>query len=259
MLLAITRPVSSGIARCELTHLPRVPIDCDVARAQHDAYERALTSAGCRLIRLREEPDLPDSVFVEDAAVVLDELAVLTRPGAPTRRPEVDSVAGALAPHRLLARIAEPGTLDGGDVLAMGRTLYAGLSRRTNRAGIEQLTALAEDHGYVVRPVEVTGCLHLKSAATAVGPETLLVNPAWVDRGAFRTHRLIEADEREPHAANALWLGGQLLYPASFPRTRERLTRNGVAVTAVDISELQKAEGAVTCCSLVFRGRGETR
>jgi dimethylargininase len=257
MLLAIMRPVSSRIARCELTHLPRVPIDYETARAQHEAYGRALESAGCRILSLPEEPDLPDSVFVEDAAVVLEEVAVLTRPGAASRRREVDSVAEALAPHRPLARIAEPGTLDGGDVLAMGRTLYVGLSRRTNREGIEQLSALVSGRGFSVRAVEVTGCLHLKSAVTAVGPETLLLHPAWVGGDAFQPYRRIEVDEREPYAANALRIGERVIYPASFPRTRERLERNGVAATEVDISELQKAEGAVTCCSLVFRGRRE--
>jgi dimethylargininase len=257
MLVAITRAVGRRIAHCELTHLPRVPIDYELACAQHRAYEGALESAGCRLVSLPEEPDLPDSVFVEDAAVVLDELAVLTRPGTISRRPEVDSVAEALAPHRALARIMGPGTLEGGDVLAVGRILYVGLSGRTNRAGIDQLNALVAEHGFAVRPLEVLGCLHLKSAVTLVGPDTLLVNPAWVDRDALRPHRRIEVAGEEPHAANALRIGDQVIYPASFPRTQERLTRHGITVTAVDVSELQKAEGAVTCCSLVFPDRGE--
>lgn len=257
MLLAITRAVSPGIVRCELTHIPRAPIDCGIARAQHDAYERALEAAGCRVLSLPEEPDLPDSVFVEDVAVVLDEVAVLTRPGTVSRRPEVDSVADVLTPHRSIARIKGPGTLEGGDVLAVARTLYVGLSGRTNRAGIDQLSALVADHRYTVRPLEVTGCLHLKSAVTRVGPDTLLVNPAWVNRAALRPHRLIDVDGAEPFAANALGIGGHVIYPSSFPRTAERLARHGITVIAVDISELQKAEGAVTCCSLVFPDRGE--
>jgi dimethylargininase len=257
MLLAITRAVSPGIGRCELTHIPRSPIDFGVARAQHGAYERALRTAGCRVVSLPEEPDLPDSVFVEDAAVVLDEAAVLTRPGTVSRRPEVDSVAEALAPHRTLARIVSPGTLEGGDILTVGGTLYVGLSGRTNRAGIDQLNSLVAGHRYTVRPLEVMGCLHLKSAVTLVGPETLLVNPAWVDRDALRPHRLIEVDGAEPHAANALRIGDHVIYPTSFPRTRERLARHGITVTAVDVSELQKAEGGVTCCSLVFPDHGE--
>jgi dimethylargininase len=254
MHIAITRAVSPGIARCELTHLPRAPVDYDLACAQHRAYERALESAGCEIVSLPAEPELPDSVFVEDAAVVLDEIAILTRPGAPSRRPEVDTVAAALASRRPLARIEAPATLDGGDVLPVGRAIYVGLSGRTNREGVGQLRDLVARHGYEVHPVVVTGCLHLKSAATLVAPGTLLVNPAWTDTGGFRSHRLIEVDPAEPYGANSLRIGDHVIYSSSFPRTRERLTARGVAVIPVDVSEVEKAEGAVTCCSIVFHG-----
>src|SRR5512133_1810858 len=134
MLVAVTRKVSPAIGRCELTHLDRTPIDAGVAMQQHERYEEALTALGYEVRGLEAEPDLPDSVFVEDAAIVLDEVAVITRPGAESRRPETTSIAAALREHRPLAEITEPATLDGGDVLRIGRNLYIGISGRTNDA-----------------------------------------------------------------------------------------------------------------------------
>ncbi len=211
-----------------------------------------LRRLGCRIVALPAEPALPDSVFVEDAAVVLPGLAVITRPGAPSRRPETESVAAALAPYRRLAAVLPPGTLDGGDVLFAGGTLFVGLSRRSNEDGIAQLRTLAAGCGIDVRAVPIEACLHLKSAVTAIGRGTLLINPDWVDVRAFPGFAFVPVDPDEPHAANALDIGGVLVYPASFPRTRARLREKGFAVETVDVAELQKAEGAVTCCSLVF-------
>jgi len=250
--IAITRGVSPTIVHCELTHLERQPIDLIAARAQHHAYEEALRALGCEVLSLPADPALPDSVFVEDTAVVFDELAVITRPGAPSRRPENVTTAVALRPYRSLMRIAPPGSIDGGDVLRVGRTVYVGLSARTNQAAIDQLTAGLAPHGYVVRTVPVHGCLHLKSAATQVAPGTLLCNPRWVDPAAFVPLHVIDVDNAEPYAANGLLIDGQVLYPTTFPATRRRLEERGIAVAVVDVSELQKAEGAVTCCSLVF-------
>jgi dimethylargininase len=249
---ALIRSVSPAMARCELTHLARSPIDVALAERQHAAYAHALASLGCRLLELPAEPDLPDSVFVEDTAVVLDEVAVLTRPGAASRQAEVDSVAGVLGLWRPCVRIDAPGTLDGGDVLRVGRDLYVGQSGRSNAAGISQLAAALAPHGYRVVPMPVRGCLHLKSAVTLVGPETLLVNDDWVDRSHWPGLRFIAVAPGEPHAANALAVGGAVIHPASEVRTRERLEAAGVRVVPVDVSEVQKAEGGVTCCSLLF-------
>ena len=252
--IAVTRPVSLALLRCELTHLARTPIDIDRAREQHAAYEQALSRVGCRLERLPEAPMLADSVFVEDTAIVLDEIAVVTRPGAPSRRAEIDSVAERLGRYRQIARIAAPATLDGGDVLRVNRTLYVGLSGRSSRSGIEQLAGHVAPLGYRVEAVPVHGCLHLKSAVTVVGPETVLVNPQFVATEPFRGLEWIEVDPAEPLGANALLLGDEVIYPASKPRTAERLRRRGLVVCEVDVSELERAEGAVTCCSLVFVG-----
>lgn len=253
MWIAVTREVSPALGDCELSYVPREAIDVARAGAQHRDYQRALEILGCRLLTLPAEPDLPDSVFVEDVAIVLDEVAVLTRPGALSRRAEVASVAEVLRSYRPVLAIAAPGTLDGGDVLRVGCTLYVGESARSNAAGIAQLRELLADHGYAVQGVPTRGCLHLKSAVTQLGDDTLLLQPEWVDRDRFADFRVIEVDPAEPHAANVLRIGDALVIPASFPRTRQRLLDAGFNVMAVDVSELQKAEGAVTCCSLVFR------
>jgi dimethylargininase len=261
--IALVRDVSPSLERCELSFQRRVSIDLEQARAQHRAYVETLSALGCKVEILPTLPENPDAVFVEDTAVVVDELAVITRPGAESRRAEVDSSAAALARHRKLAYIEAPGTLDGGDVLVVGRSVYVGLSARSNHAGIAQLRVHLEPFGYRVEPVELKGCLHLKTAATQVGmlksaaaevaPGLLLINPAWVDKTAFRDVAFIEVDPAEPFAANAVCVGEALVYPASFPRTRERLEQQGLDVHVVDMSETEKAEGGVTCCSILLR------
>jgi len=250
--LAITRAVGPELAGCELSFVPRAPIDLGRAMAQHEAYCEALVAAGCEVLALPALPDHPDAVFVEDTALVFDEVAVLTRPGAESRRGEVASIAAALAPHRSLLRIEAPGTLDGGDVLRVGRDVFVGRSARSNGAGIAQLATLLAPHGYRVQGVATRDCLHLKSAATVVADDTLLVQPAWVDPAVFAGCTLIEVDPAEQHPANALRIGDTVIQPDCFPRTRARLEAAGIRVLPVDVSELQKAEGAVTCCSLVL-------
>ena len=252
MLMALTRAISPAIQQCELTHLARTPIDLDRARAQHAAYEWALVGAGCTVRRLDTTDPLPDSVFVEDIAVVLDELAVITRPGVQARRSETGAIAQWLAHVRPLRYIESPGTLDGGDVLVAGRSMFVGASGRTNAAGAAQLRRLVSPYGYIVEVVPVSGCLHLKSAVTAVAPETLLINPSWVSADRFAEFTLIEIDPEEQHAANAVAVGGKIICPAAFPGTAGRLKAHGLTVETVDVDELAKAEGSVTCCSLIF-------
>ena len=257
VLVAITREVSPSIERCELVHLARQPIDVGVARSQHAQYERCLADLGCRVHSLPAEPDMPDSVFVEDTAIVLDELAIIARPGAESRRPEAASVAHALGAYRRLSRIEAPGTLEGGDVLRIGRVLYVGLSARSNRDGIAQLRSLVGPFGYGVRAVPIRDCLHLKSAVTQVAAGTLLVNRAWVDVAAFAGMELIDVAPEEPMGANALLIADAVLYPQAHQRTRKRLEGRGLRVRTVDVSEMAKAEGAVTCCSLIVTVRGQ--
>jgi len=252
-VIALTRAVSDAIDDCELTHVTREPIDLALARAQHRDYERALEAAGCEIVRVTPAPDLPDAVFVEDAAIVVDEVGIITRPGAASRRPETAAVAGVLGRYRELRFLAAPGTLDGGDVLVAGRRVFIGRSSRTNDEAIAQVRVILEPHGYEVSAVDVRGCLHLKSAATALDGARLLVNADWIPRGAFHGCELVEIDPAEPQAANVVRAGTDLIYPSAFPRTRERLERLGLGVRTVAVGELAKAEGAVTCCSLIFR------
>jgi len=254
MLVAVTRAVSRSISECELTFLKRKAIDYARADAQHRAYEDCLRSLGLRVISLPAIEDLPDSVFVEDPAVVLDEVAILGRPGAPSRRPEVPCLAAALAPFRPLRRIAAPGTLEGGDIVRAGRTLFAGLSGRTNAEGVAQLAAIAEPLGYRVVPVEVRGCLHLKSACCYLGGETMLANREWFDAGALAGYRLL--DVAEEWAADVLAIGETVLMPANFPETAALVKAEGFHTHALDVSELQKAEAGVTCMSLTFTKAG---
>ena len=253
MLIAITRLVSRSIVNCELTHLERIPIDIERARLQHHAYEETLRGLGVEVHSLPEEPDLPDSVFVEDTAIVLDECALLTRPGAASRRPETGSITRTLAPYRSLFTIQAPGTLDGGDVLTVGKMIFVGLSSRSNQAAINQMQRFLAPYNYTVKGVQVTGCLHLKSAVALVTADTLLVNPAWVGKFNFPGMKFIEIDPSEQYAANALMVGGTVLYQPAYPKTRANLETAGISPILVDESELGKAEGALTCCSLIFK------
>jgi len=252
LLTAITRELNAGIGSCELTFLPRIEIDAEVASRQHQEYQTVLSSLGCEVVTVQTEPGLADSVFIEDTAIVLDEIAVLCRPGVESRQPEVAAVEGVLKGFRTIASIQPPGTLDGGDLLRVGKIIYAGLSTRSNQSGIEQLRSIVVDYGFSVQAVETTKCLHLKSAVSEVAPGTLLINSDWIDRSAFGDCELIDVDGEEPHAANALLVGQRVIYPSSFPRTMEKLVAHGIEVIPVDMSELQKAEGAATCCSLIF-------
>jgi dimethylargininase len=253
--LAFTREVSPRLAECALTHLGRVPIDAARAQLQHDAYEEALSDAGMEIIRLPELPDDPDAVFVEDTALLLEEHAIITRPGAPSRADEVGSTAAGLAGHFEIHRI-ERGHVDGGDVLRIGKMLHVGLSSRTNAEGIDALKEIAAGIGFDVVAAELRDCLHLKTAATLAGREVsgkpiLLYNAKALDPGQFADVEPMAVAEDEPDAANVLWVGGRVIMPAGSPKTATRLRDRGIRVVEVDVSELQKAEAGVTCMSLV--------
>lgn len=249
---AITRPPTPALARCALTHLERRPIDLQAALRQHAAYVGALEACGVVVQTLPPLEDLPDAVFVEDTAVVVDECAVIARPGIDSRRGETDSVEAALTVRRPTIRITPPGTLEGGDVLRVGRTLFVGQTPRTNVEGTAQLRAVLAPHGYEVIPVTPTGCLHLKSAVTWVGRETLLVNPDWVDVALFDRWQCVPVAPEEPFGANALVVGDTVHVASSAPLTRRKLDALGFDTVALDTSEFEKAEAALTCLSILF-------
>lgn len=252
MITTITREVSPRFNECEITHIKRTPIDVETARTQHHAYVAALKNLGCNVIELPPEADLPDSVFVEDTAFILPEVAVITRPGADSRKPETESIIRALSPYINLVHVQEPATVDGGDVLVLGKKIYIGMSTRSNPEAIDQLNDLLCEYGYTVIGVQLHDCLHLKSAVSRVDDKTLLINEAWVDTIPFRDFDLIEVDPSESYAANCLPMGDSIIFPTAFPKTRAKLEERGYKVIAVDVSELAKAEGAVTCCSLII-------
>jgi dimethylargininase len=252
MRIALTRAVSPALAQCELTYKERVSIDVERARTQHAAYERLLGELGTTVLRLPPDPELADSVFVEDTALVLDDVAIITRAGAASRLAEHAAVAEALAPFRPLRTIEAPATIDGGDVMRIGRTLYVGRSQRTNAEAIAQLREHVEPLGYTVIEMAVTGCLHLKSGCTYVGRGSVIVNREWVDASCLESLELIDVPPSEPWGASVLHLGGTVVMPSGFPMTRALLERLDHRVRAVDLSEMQKAEGGPTCLSIVF-------
>lgn len=247
--LACLRPVSQAIAQCELTYMPRRHIDYTLAAEQHRGYAALLASLGLQVVMLAPEPSLADATFVEDAALVFDEVAVICAP-IRSRQPEINSVTRFLAEHRRLACTPRHARLEGGDVIQKGRTIYVGHSQRTDLAAIAALRELLEPFGYRVRTVRVGRCLHLSTAACYLGDETFLVNPKWVDVEAFAGHRVLAVPEHEPWAANVLRVGGSVVVPAAFAATRAILERHGFTVAAIDVSELLKAEAGVTCLCL---------
>ena len=251
-MIAFVREVAESLARCELSHLARQAIDVPRARQQHARYVAELTSLGCRIEWLPPLGEHADGVFVEDTAVLMPEIVVITRPGVASRRPEVESVAAALAGRLEVRRISAPACLEGGDVLRIGRTLYVGTSGRTSRAGVAQLEEALRPFGYAVREVALRGCLHLKSACTFIPPDVLLANPSWVDPSAFDVGVVIAVDPHEPFAANTLTLRGLTLVSSVYPCTQRALEAAGIVTRAVEVSELHKAEAALTCMSLLL-------
>jgi len=251
LLLAITRDVSPRFNECEITHIDRSPIDVKIAQSQHHGYVQALKELGCAVLELPCERNLPDSVFVEDTAVVIPDAALITRPGVDSRKPETESIIQALAPYRDLLFIEPPATVDGGDVLVVGKNIFVGLSTRSNREAINQMNNLLARFGYKTQGVDLRDCLHLKSAVTRITDETLLINRNWVDVEHFEGYHLIEIDPSEPYAANCLPVNDSIIYPTSFPHTSAILESGGYRIRPVLVDELAKAEGAVTCCSLI--------
>jgi dimethylargininase len=252
MLTAITRGVSPAIVNCELTFVDRAPIDLAKAQEQHRAYEQVLEKFGAKVISLPLEAALADSMFVEDPAMVLDELALILPLGTESRRAEAASLAKVLAKFRELKYVQLPGTAEGGDILRVERNLFVGLSKRTNGEGTRQLQSIIGEYGYTVTAAPVSGCLHLKSAVTFLGRNTLLANRKWFDASCMPGFEWLDVAPEEPHAANALAFGDTVILPASFPLTRTLIEARGFTVLPLDISELQKAESGLTCSSLLF-------
>lgn len=250
-MLALTHPPSPRMNECQRTFVAREAIDAAQAAQQHAAYCRTLLDCGADVRLLSVNSDEPDCVFLEDTAVVLDEVAMLCPMGTAARRGEPARVEPVLAELRPIERIDLPATLEGGDVLRIGRTLLVGSSPRTNAAGIEALARIAGRHGYRVSSVNVRGCLHLKTACTALPDGRLLISPAWIDVAALAGYDLIRVPAAEPWAANVLPIGQRVILPAEHRRMAERIGQLGFEACPIELSELTKAEGGVTCLSIL--------
>jgi len=251
-MIALTHAPSPNLNSCELTHVERVPINLAEAVRQHDGYCAMLRECGAEVRRLTANLELPDSVFIEDTAIVLDEVAIMTSMGARSRQSEPAGIEPELAKYREIARILPPATIEGGDVLRVGRTIFVGISSRTNEAGINALREMARRHGCTVIPVAVRGCLHLKSAMTALPDGRLLLNSDWLDAAAVARFARVEVDAAEPSAANVALVDGNVCLSSAYPRTAERIRGLGFPVLTIGLSEFAKAEGCVTCLSLIF-------
>jgi dimethylargininase len=251
-ITALAREPAPTLEDCLLTYVSRSHIDYPTALEQHRQYCQALRDSGAEVRVLPARPEFPDSVFIEDVAVVLDELVVLARPASEIRQGEVRLLASEELPHRRVVSIEAPGTLEGGDVLRIGKRIFAGLSSRTNAQGLESLARIAQPLGYQVIPVQVKGCLHLKTACTALDKRTLLINPDWIQSAPFEGFRWVTVPAKEPWAANALPVGQRICMNSAHPMTLEKVAAKGYAVHPLDISEFTKAEGGLTCLSLLF-------
>ncbi len=219
---------------------------------QHRTYRQALLSLGLDVVVLPAEPAYPDAYFVEDPAIVTPKITVITRPGAASRRGEETSLVPFLQYYRPLAQIEAPGTLEGGDVLVVGEHFFIGLSERTNQAGAAQLAQILSNVGYTSELVPVAGGLHLKSGVNWVGNNTLLVTRSLSDYAGFQGYQRILVDDGEEYAANTLWVNNTLLMPKGFPKTQARLAELGMPMIELDVSEVRKMDGGLTCMSLRF-------
>ncbi len=250
MLIALTNAVSPGLVDLYGS------VDYPLALRQHEEYCRALEECGAAVERLALNASYPNGCFVEDTAIVVDELAVVTAMGAAGRRGEPAAIERVLARYRDTARVSPPATIEGGDVLRVGKRFFVGVSARTNRRGAEELAGILRPLGYSVTAAEVRGGLHLKSACTALDEETLLVNPRWVGLDPFEGFRLLSVPKEEGEAANTLRVGETLFLQAGFPRTMAMVRERYAGTRVLDISEFIKAEAGLTCLSLVFAHPG---
>jgi dimethylargininase len=252
MLSAITHKVSPRINECELTFVQRSTIDYELAARQHDGYEATLARLGVEITSLSENEAFPDSSFVEDTAIVIDELAIICSLGVPSRRGESSVIAKELSRYRELIYISLPATIEGGDVLRVGKRILVGHSKRTNLLGINELARILKPFDYQVTAVDTRGSLHLKSACSAINDETLFVNPNWIETDWLSDFKILRTPVAEPGSANVLRVGETVCVQAGFPRAVELVEGVADRVETIDMSELRKAEAGLTCCSIIF-------
>ncbi len=251
-MLALVHVPSPALDAGQRTYVNRASVDADAAARQHRNYVQSLSAAGAKVVSLDVNADEPDGVFIEDVAIILGEVAVLTTMGTTARQAEPARVRSTLEQHRQVQAIEQPARIEGGDVLRVGRQLIVGLSKRTDDAGLEALSDIAKPLGYSITPVPVKECLHLKTACTALPDGRLLVNPNWIDTDAISAFQHVWIPPEEPWGANTLPLGNTVVLPTAHVETAELIQNLGFPVQQVDISEFAKVEGGVTCLSLII-------
>jgi dimethylargininase len=249
--VAYVRPVPAAFTGAVTSQPVDPPLDAERAAVQHAGYIGALERGGYHVIAVPTAPDAPDSPFVEDAAVIIGERVLITRPGHPARRTETSGVAAVLADRFELETVEAPATIDGGDVLVVGRRLFVGLSGRTNRGGVDAVAALATPQGFEVVAVPVRAVLHLKSGLSAIDDQTVLWHPDACDRDALADLDVVEVPGDDPEAANVVRLAdGRILVSAAHEATAGLISERGGEVVHVDVSEFGRADGGLTCLSI---------
>lgn len=249
---AIVRDVPESFNRCVSNSNTYDDIDTELAKLQHQQYCKTLSLLGINLIRLDTDDSLPDCCFTEDTAVIIDDLAIITSPGIESRVAETIALEKTLALYKGIFRISQPGTIEGGDVLRIERTLYIGISSRTNSEGIRQMAAILEPRGYCIVPVEIRNTLHLKSVCTYLGNGLIIVAEGYFDLNIFSGFEKIIVPEEEAYCANCLSVNRRVIIPKGFPKTKELLEEKGLLVIELEMSEFRKADGALTCLSVIF-------
>ncbi len=248
----ITRKPGENFAKGITTFKDEIPPSYELMVKQHETYVKTLRSFGLEVIVLDPLPEYPDAHFVEDTAVVTPAVAIITNPGAESRKGEADAIAPVLARYRKTVRIQAPGTLDGGDVLMVGTHFFIGLSERTNQEGTEQLGRILETYGNTWTMVPVVTGLHFKSSVNYVGKNILLVTEDFVDLDELKDYEKIIVDKDEAYACNTLLANDRLITPKGFPRTRKKLEAIGLEIVELDVSEVRKMDGGLTCLSIRF-------
>lgn len=249
---AIVRtPCSAMVRGLSSTNLGKP--DYQKALLQHTDYIGALRECGLRVRVMPADENFPDSTFVEDVALLTPSCAILTNPGAPSRRFEIRSMLEPLRDfYDSVETIEDPGTVEAGDIMMVGEHYYIGLSERTNRTGAEQMITILESHGYQGSVVTLTGVLHLKTGLGYLENNNLLACGEFLSKPEFQKFRILEVDQDEAYAANSVWINGTVLTPTGFPKTKNLIESAGYKVREVDVSEFQKLDGGLSCLSLRF-------
>lgn len=249
---AIVRNIPNSFQQCITGFSGKFPIDVTLAQQQHEHYCHTLVDLGLKLVRIEADDYLPDCCFTEDTAIVTDGLGIISFPGTESRHAEIIEMEKALTTYKKIQHIAAPATIEGGDVLKIGKKLFIGHSARTNEEGIKQVAGLVNELGYEVIPVKIHNTLHLKTVCTYLGNNCIIYADGHFDENIFSEYDKIIVPVTESYCANTLAVNGKVLIPKGFPLTRSLIGNKGYSIIELDMSEIEKADGALTCLSVIF-------